>query len=226
MAKKRNQFIQEIIIDLKAAVAIGNIESIANALEYILENQSIASNEKLSESDLENIILPIGNILAHTNVPMSFLDTLTQDRLTGIRAMAAVAHTQRYLNGNQEAKQQVNQAVRDHRPEVGLAIAKTLEKHPDQIEKIEVLVSDWVAIAKEREWMVALKSAHILENQNLLIDLYDQVFQANLPETNKALVLSIHQRNLKEMPIPEEMITRWANVKEINPWVIKQLMKE
>ena len=226
MSKKRNLAVEELIIDLKAAISIGDIESIAYGLEHSLEIPVIASNERLSESAIGNIVLPIGKVLAHPVVKDEFLLALAQDRLTGIRSISAVAQTYRFLNGDVNAKKEINKLVRDHREEVGFSITQTMQAEPLNLEKIEELINDWMQVQKEREWVAALNLAHLLETQNVLLDLYDQAYQADLPNANKALVLSIKRKKLTNPALVEEIISRWSSIKSVNRWVMDQLSKE
>ena len=226
MVKKRDIAVEELIIDLKAALSIGDIESIAIGLENTLDIPLIASNEKLSESAIDNIILPIGKVLAHPNTPQHLLTALTEDRLTGIRAISAVAQTYRYLQENSSAKEALHKSVRDHREEVGIAITQTLQIEPVNFSKIEELVKEWLQVEKEREWVVALNISHLIQDQNLLQDLYDQTFQADLPHANKALVLAIRRKKLTEPELIQHIITRWSNIQNANKWVMEQLTKE
>ena len=226
MAKKRDFFLEELIIDLKAAVSIGDIESIANALEYALEIPEIASNQRLSESDIDNIILPLGSILAVSSVDETLLKALTEDRLTGIRAISGVAQTIRYFEKQNPSMEAVNKAVKDYREEVGLAVTKIIEMYPEQVEKTEDLIMSWRELAKEREWVAAMNVAHLLENLSLREDLLDEVFQINLPQANKSLVNALHKIKVLGKEYPEAQIIRWKNVENVNPWVVEQLTKE
>ena len=70
------------------------------------------------------MVMPIGEVLAHSTIPSEFLNALAQDRLTGIRAISAVAQTYRYINNNPAAKSALNKLVRDHREEVRYASPK------------------------------------------------------------------------------------------------------
>ena len=226
MVKKREIAVEELRVDLKAAIAIGDIETIAIGLENALDIPLIASNERLSESAIENMVMPIGEVLAHPTIPSEFLNALAQDRLTGIRAISAVAQTYRYINDDPAAKSALNKLVRDHREEVRYAITQTLQIQPTDPNKIEDLVKDWMQIEKEREWGAALNISHLIQDQKLLLDLYDQTFQADLPHANKALALAIKRKKITDPKLIQNVISRWSNIQNTNRWVMEQLTKE
>ena len=226
MVKKREIAVEELRIDLKAAIAIGDIETIAIGLENALDIPLIASNERLSESAIENMVMPIGEVLAHPTIPSEFLNALAQDRLTGIRAISAVAQTYRYINNDPVAKSALNKLVRDHREEVRYAITQTLQIQSTDSNKIEDLVKDWMQIEKEREWGAALNISHLIQDQKLLLDLYDQTFQADLPHTNKALALAVKRKKITDPKLIQNVISRWSNIQNTNRWVMEQLTKE
>lgn len=226
MAKKNDIFIQEFLIDLKAATLIGDIETIANALEFALDIPEIASNQHLAESNLQNITLPIGRILARPTVDEIFLSALIKDPLCGIRAMSGVAQVIRFLELTQPEHDGVDFAVRDPREEVGKSVTLMIENYSEKEKEIQILFEAWIDKGREREWVAALEISHLVKDTARREIFFDDVFQKNLPRANKALIIALHKLKYIKNNYPEEQIARWKNVPHVNSWVIETLTKE
>jgi len=120
--------IHDLLIDLKAAVAIGQPESIRAAISGLYTLPDVASNRRLRASFVLQNLVPLGEQLGKARLPEAFFETLLQDPHAAIRAIAASALCIRFTNGNSEAGDSLQKAGLDERSEVRAAIAATLAK--------------------------------------------------------------------------------------------------
>ena len=118
--------LRALLTDLKAALAIGQAEAIAASLEGLRQLPEASGNQPLPESFILQAILPLGELLASQQVPVSLLFTWQRDSLAGVRAAAAAALGVRYLRGGEDLVDALRRAGGDARPEVRRALAEGL----------------------------------------------------------------------------------------------------
>jgi hypothetical protein len=83
--------VRSLLADFKAAARIGHPESLGLALDGLRALPEIAANQALPESFLDQVILPVGQVLVSPLLPSASLRPLLDDPLAGVRAVAAVA---------------------------------------------------------------------------------------------------------------------------------------
>jgi len=56
--------IKQILRDLRAAVSLGRLEAIDIAMNSLLDLPGVASNDQMNEGFIEQVIIPVGELLA------------------------------------------------------------------------------------------------------------------------------------------------------------------
>jgi hypothetical protein len=106
------------LADLRAAAVLAHPQALDLALEGVRRQPELAGNQPLDPGQIEQLLLPVGEILGRPAVPWAYLQQVQRDRLAGLRAAASVAAFQRWLAGADQAVPMLEQAVADRRPEV------------------------------------------------------------------------------------------------------------
>lgn len=113
---------REVLADLRAAVNLAHPQALELALDAVRRQPLISGNQPLDQGAIQRWLLPIGEILSRSAVPWSVLERLQRDPLAGMRAIAAVAALQRWLEAEQRALPLLDQAAADRRPEPSQAL--------------------------------------------------------------------------------------------------------
>lgn len=143
--------LRELTTDLKAAVRIGHPDSVLAALDGLRAYPGVAGNQALDEPFLEQVILPLGRILAAPSLDEAVLRQLSQEALTAHRALAAVALGQRWLSGGEIWRKIMRQLAQDRRAKVGRSLALSLgELNPANLDIWRSLVEPWLVATSPR----------------------------------------------------------------------------
>lgn len=142
---------RELATDLKAAIRIGHPDSVLAALDGLRTFPGVAANQALDEPFLEQVILPLGRLLATPRLDEAILGRLSQEPQAAYRALAAVALGQRYFAGSETTEGAVQKLAQDRRAEVGRSLALALgELAPANPATWQTLVGPWLAAASPR----------------------------------------------------------------------------
>ncbi len=127
--------VRELLRDLKAAATLGKPEAVDIALDGLLALPGVASNNRLPEGFLEQVVLPVGNMLA--SLPPRYLRPLATHSLVAGRAIGAVVFAHHFVKGEETGPNDLLPFAQDPRPEVRLALGRSLlelgEAHPDRL---------------------------------------------------------------------------------------------
>ena len=160
--------IQHLVIDLKAAIAIGRLESIQVALNGLRAIPEIASNQRLSTSFVKQNLIPIGEILGGEKVPHTFLNSLLNDPYAAIRAVAAISLAVRFCNNPTANQNLLKQAGLDKRKEVRTSLSlELLEKSHAYRNNFLLLCQDWLTSPSSKLNEIALTVLPNLTKQNI-----------------------------------------------------------
>jgi hypothetical protein len=186
--------IRTILRDIQAAARIGHTESIWAALEGLSSLPQVAGNHPMNENFLRQVILPVGRAVAGAR-QKSALSPLTTHGSAAIRAVAAAALTEQYLNRTNGATlRDLNSLAQDPRKDVRTAILLTISEAslpPDPAiqDRINALYTGWQDSSSPRVQSLAYQMLPSLPPEEMLARLSEiSPSQVNLnSEVTKAL---------------------------------------
>lgn len=225
--------IRELIADFKAAVRIGHPESIQVALDGYRALPEIAGNAELSQAFLEQVTLPLGEVLAFPRLDVERLYILLDDPSAGVRALGAVALAVRFLAGQGVAADDLQRSGRDQRAEVRVALGETLARHAVQDpQRLLVLVGDWIWNGAEAGGSWRLRHSGLIALRGLIPDYGDQVIpmlavlsQESDRETRSAHVetlVSLAEKGGRQSVY--EILESWVAEEEPDTWMIAKTL--
>jgi hypothetical protein len=133
--------IRTLLRDIQAAARIGHTESLWAALDNLLDLPQVAGNHPMSETFLNQVIVPIGEAVGHARVNHAALKPLVTHPYAAFRAIAGIALLGQYLDGrNGTTLQSINALVQDPRKDVRegirLAAIRANQADPDRMEEL------------------------------------------------------------------------------------------
>lgn len=208
-----NATLRELLTDLKAAVIIGDPESVHLALERIRS----APDDSVPPSAMH----PLGEVLAR--LPLEQLLPLLDDEDTLIRGMAAVAAAHLHQTGGAIPEEALLFAADDPAEEVRSALADVLAGDPAQAGR---LAADWLTNAStpvQQTGLAMIQRLPRLDAQLLaLLEPLDSAeahdFRAQLVETVSALGETDRHR------FALDLLDTWAGRPDPNIWVITRAL--
>ena len=225
--------IRELVADFKAAVRIGHPESIQVALDGYRALPEIAGNAALSQAFLEQVSLPIGEVLAFPRLDVEQLYSLLDDPSAGVRALGAVALGVRFLAGQGVAADDLQRSGRDHRAEVRVALGETLARYARQDpQRLLALVGDWLGNGAEAGGSWRLHHSALFALRGLIPDYGDQVIPmlAALPKESDRDTRGAHVETLTMLAengyrqSVYEILERWVAEEEPDAWMIAKTL--
>jgi hypothetical protein len=225
--------IRELIADFKAAVRIGHPESIQVALDGYCALPEIAGNAALSQAFLEQVSLPLGEVLAFPRLDVEQLYSLLDDPSAGVRALGAVALGVRFLTGQGVAADDLQRPGRDQRAEVRVALGETLARHAVQNpQRLLALVAEWIGNGAEVGGSWRLRHSGLIALRGLIPDYCDQVVPmlAALPKENDRETRGAHVDTLVSLAEKSgrqsvyEILESWAAEEEPDTWMIAKTL--
>ncbi len=150
--------IRTLLTNLKAAVRLGNVEAVETALDDLRAMPVVAGNQAIPESLVEQVILPVGEMLAAPQMDVEHLRSMAEESHTAMRAVAAVAIARRYLMDKHGLAEHLARLARDPRGEVRATLAHALQAagatQPDMLYE---LAKSWLVAKSPRQIQTALQ---------------------------------------------------------------------
>ncbi len=187
--------IRTLLRDIQAAARIGHTESLWAALDLLQDLPQIAGNHPMSESFLNQVILPVGEAVGAARVNPSALRPLDNHHLAAYRAVAGIARLRQVLDGrNGTTLQSVNALAQDPRQDVREAI-RLAALHANQAdpEKLEELYQAWQSSGAPRLQALAYQILPNLPDEIVLqkLDTLEAEALASQPEVRKTLASTL-----------------------------------
>ncbi|MBT3241418.1 MAG: hypothetical protein HON98_11015 [Chloroflexi bacterium] len=120
--------IREIITDIKAAVHVGLEETLWLSLDALLDLPEVSGNPKMEESFILQVILPIGETLATSNLTVDQLKAISKNSYAAFRSISAVALTFRYFSTDGELLRDLEGFIQDPRRDVRSSLSISAAK--------------------------------------------------------------------------------------------------
>ncbi|MEJ2759472.1 MAG: hypothetical protein P8046_13410 [Anaerolineales bacterium] len=221
--------IRILIRDIQAAARLGHADSLYAALDGLLDLPQFSGNHPIPETTLQQVILPIGQVLARPRINAATLRPLTTHSYAVFRATAAAALTFQYLQGiNGTTLKDLTALGQDPRDDVRDAIRLALDHHKeDGSEMLDALYETWLKSGSPRLQALALgilpqlpDTATLEKIRHLKAD----TLKPN-PEFKKTLANTLSQ--LAGGDYPEEVIAlleNWAAQPEPDIWLISRCL--
>lgn len=216
--------IREIITDIKAATRIGLEDSLWLSLDSLLDLPQISGNPRMEEVFIRQVILPIGEMLAESNLRIDQLHPIGKTSHAAFRAICAVALTIRFINRNEGKVQELDAFGQDPRPDVGLSLAMTAKKHSGgNLIKLNELVTHFLKSKSSRTLSVAIRLLPAIAEYNSIMafDYIQRIPYQTEPEIRLAI-----SETLTEMALAGhgnrvlEYMKELVSQKEDNLWII------
>ncbi len=205
--------VHELITDLKAAVLIGDLDSIHAAVDQI---------RGTGDSDLPpSALLPLGEILARLE-PADFLQFLDDDD-AAVRGAAAAASALAWIAGKKIEAAALDYAADDPAPEVRAAFTQALARAP---EKAAAFAEAWLTAEPETTRQSGIQLLGQLVQPSLhLIKKLEPFDGAEDQETRTVLVETVNTLGAHGMAGPVlDLLSGWARRTEPNVWVITRAL--
>lgn len=219
---------REFLADLKAAVQIGHIQSLQSALNALQAFPEVAGNHPLSESFIQQTILPVAEILAARQVTTNFLLQNRREPLAAVRAIAAAALGIHFLRFQDATHKDLQLFATDSRPEVRAALAKALAREGAAAPKsLLALCVHWFNQPQPKLLECALRAAVGLvpTHADYLLELLAAIQIGTDPNVNAALaglLLTLAQQGHAQPVLA--LLTSWAGHPIPEAWIISQVL--
>jgi hypothetical protein len=215
-----NAQIRTLITDIKAAARIGHAESLWVALDGLLDLPQVSGNPPMNEAFIEKVILPIGEALTAPRTSIAIIRPLLDEPQAALRACAAACLSYRFFTAENITIKELSKPGKDSRQDVRLALRAALAVGgQDQSEKLEMLVSEWIASPSPRLQAIAISLHPIFPTQAL--EAFSQLDAPSDPEMRAALVEALStlaQTGQAEGVL--DLLTLWSKNQENNIWTI------
>ncbi len=217
---------RQILADIKAAARLGHPEALEAAFALLMALPEVASNRRLGEGFLEQVVHPAGEILAHR--PVSQLRPLTEHPLAAVRAIGAAALGRRYLRAGDVPAKLLRRLAQDARAEVHEALtdALTCFKEPHSA-RLRELLKEWLVAPSPRLRAAGLRALPALAplEGDQVIDWIRPLGEDDDPQVRAALAQTlVHLAEGGLAPIVLDLLADWANASHPNDWVIARAL--
>ncbi len=217
--------LRTLLRDIQAAARIGHPESVWAALEEVLEFPQISGNHHLDDSFLRQVVLPVGQALAHPLLKQAALRPLVTHPLAGMRAIAGAALVERYLKGmNGTGLKDMGQLAQDPRQDVRQAVllACALPGFSAPDKQTEIFEA-WLVQPSPRLQGLALQLLPYLPEQTVLAQLpkLEDYSPPQEPGVRRSLAEAVSKLGQGEYgPQVLAILSTWAENPERYYWVI------
>jgi hypothetical protein len=209
-------YVREILTDLKAAVRIGDPDSLYTILEQIRG----LSEEELPTTALQQLGLPLYRL------PTKELKSLARDASPVVRALAAAALASRFARNPVNLENELTRLGGDKSPEVRQILVQTLMQEGAPPERLVPLAKDWTGAEKPGLQTCGLQ---ILPSSRISADTFEGLLHplAESPdyEVRGALVeclSALAQAGYAASVM--SLLQEWARQEEPNIWVITRAL--
>ncbi len=219
--------INDLLTDIKAAIQIGQVESLWAALEGLLEFPEIAGNPVMEDAFIKKVILPVGKALANPKVKPEHLQTLAEEPQAALQAVAAAAWAHQLMAGSDvkaELEKLGASGRKDVRAAVGLGLVRAGENTP---EVVYGLAEKWIKNANPALQETALKMFPLLARQKTALDLLAQLPPPQDPDVRAGLAEAVSEAaqgaqvgNAGNAEQVLELLESWTESPETYAWVI------
>lgn len=214
--------INQLKRDIKAAVLMNKAEAVNLALDGLLLLPGISSNDPMSRTFMDQVVFPVGEMLSV--IPTDRLNTLLTHNLAAGRAIGSVALAHHYVTKNDASQADLTRSANDRRPEVRLALAKTLEKLSEQKpDRILKLGKQWIKMKSPRLRITALKlfPKLITYQEAQILNLLHQLNKEDDKNVKTEIVNTLGTIAREGSPIfVLNLLSSWSEEKNPNTWVI------
>lgn len=187
--------IRTLLRDIQAAARIGHTESLWAALDLLQDLPQVAGNHPMSESFINQVVLPVGEAVSAARMNQSALRPLANHSLAVYRAAAGIALLRQYLDGrNGTTLQSVNALAQDSRQDVREAIRlAALHANHANPEKLAELYQAWQASGAPRLQALAYQLLPNLPGEIVLqkLETLEAEALASQPEVRKTLASTL-----------------------------------
>jgi hypothetical protein len=217
---------RQLLRDLKVATMLGQPEAVDMALEELLAFPGVAANDRMNDSFIERVILPVGQAL--TPLKTSHLRPLLDHPLAAGRAVGAVALANQYIAGKDAAQNDLRRPANDGRVDVRFSLGRALFCiGPDDPDKLLDLGTRWLVNTAPKPRYTALVFIPALAESfgKRLVELLEPLGADSDREVRAALVEALN--SLGRMSLAESvlgLLRVWAAEANPNTWVISRIL--
>jgi hypothetical protein len=224
----KNKQTRTILYDLKAAVRIGHIDTIQAGLDSLRSLPNVAANLTMQTGFIEQVILPIGQLLANHRINGALLRSLATEPLAAMRAVAAVGQAFRFLDGDRRTCDLLNRLASDPRSDVRLALTISLQNCSSQpTEPLLELTQKWLQSESPRRQEVALGILPSLAQMHLEI-VFEYLTPLNTLRDSQARAALVRTLQiLAHNGYAEKVIAlleRWATQEDTKIWILTRAL--
>ena len=218
--------IKQLQRDLKAAVMLGRPEAVDIALDGLLRLPGVASNDRMPEGFIEQVILPVGETLS--GLKAAQLRPLLAHNLAVGRAVGAVAYACRFIKNSDSTQKDLRRPGNDPRPDVRLSLGRGLfiTGPADPVKTLD-LGTAWITQAGPRLRHTALVflPGLVPHYGTGILDLLGQEGTDPDWDVRAALVeaLNAFARTSYAEPVLD-LLSRWSAEPHPNSWVICRVL--
>ncbi|MBN1231562.1 MAG: hypothetical protein JXA19_06845 [Anaerolineales bacterium] len=224
---------KSILIDIKAALRIGHLESLESAVVQISALPEVQGNQEIGVSFLNKELFPLAEVLVAPKIDPDHLYMLSYDPLAAIRGVALAALTIRYFEVKDIDEKEIISAAHDPRKEVRELVSMAFQKYgqpPESISIVKEILSSTSPAAQEcglslipaliktqppKETFALILSAKLLDTFEVRAGLAENLIQS-ANEVPAELVLELLQTTLNDSVFRGHPIT--------SPWVVKKVL--
>ena len=214
--------VKQLLRDLKAAAMLGRPEAVDIALDGLLAIPGVASNDRMDDGFIDQIILPVGKAL--TTLKSSQLRPLLNHPLVAGRAISASGLAHHFIEGKDATQKDLRKPAGDARPDVRKSLGRTLftvaEVDP---EKLLNLGTTWIMQSSPKPRHTALIFIPALTSQygKRIVGLLGPLAADEDRDVRAALVdalKALGHAGLAETVL--ELMSMWGSESKPNAWVI------
>jgi hypothetical protein len=217
---------REFLTDLKAAVLIGHPEGVEIALEGLWEQPLVASNQRLSEAFIAEVLLPAGKLMA--SLPAQDLRPMLGDPSAAVRTIGAAALAWRFFSDADVTHEDLRRAAGDPRPEVRAGLGGALFATAQQDStRLLSLGEKWCHEPSPRLRQTALNFLPALADSHAdrLLALYASLGDEDDRKVRAALVAAlVDLAGAGQAESILDLLASWASGSSPNIWVIAKTL--
>jgi hypothetical protein len=214
--------VKQLLRDLRTAVMLGRSEAVNSALDGLLRLPGVSSNDIMTDNFIDQVILPVGEILARLNPDQ--LRPLCKHTLASGRAGGAAAFAHQFAKRNHLTLKDLVQSASDPRPDVRKALGRTLlALSKTSPEKIYALCESWLKqpASKLRQTALIFLPALAQNQKTRIVELLSPLGIDEDPGVRAGLVDTLVTFSNTGYPEPVlELLTLWSTEPSPNAWVI------
>ncbi|RME08867.1 MAG: hypothetical protein D6803_00130 [Anaerolineae bacterium] len=217
---------RQVLADIRAAVRLGGLEDLEAAFAGLMDLPEIASNHRISEAVLKQLLVPAGELLA--GQAAARLEPLTEHPLAGVRAVGAAALAARFTRRKDVSLKRLGRAAGDNRPEVRQALIDVLGRlGSENPQVLRLAVERWLSATSPRLRETAARLLPVLAESEgeAVLKRFNALREESHPEVRAALTDALRataERGLDAAVL--RWLRSWADSPQPDDWLIARTL--